>query len=34
MDATAKTYRYLDEEEVAQQRKLAREKAALEKGKK
>ena len=34
MDATAKTYRYLDEEEVAQQKKSAREKAALEKGKK
>jgi len=34
MDATAKTYRYLDEEEVAQQKRSAREKAALEKGKK
>jgi type IV pilus assembly protein PilO len=32
MDAVARTYRYLDEEEVAAQRKAAREKA--EKGKK
>jgi type IV pilus assembly protein PilO len=28
MDATARTFRYLDEEEVAAQRKAAREKAA------
>lgn len=34
MDALAKTYRYLDEEEVAQQKKSAREKTAQEKGKK
>jgi type IV pilus assembly protein PilO len=34
MDAVAKTYRYLDEEEVAQQKKAAREKAAKEKVKK
>ena len=34
MDAVAKTYRYLDEEEVAQQKKAAREKAAKERAKK
>jgi type IV pilus assembly protein PilO len=34
MDAVAKTYRYLDEDELAQQKKAAREKAAKEKGKK
>jgi type IV pilus assembly protein PilO len=34
MDATAKTYRYLDEEEIAQQKKSARDKAMQEKGKK
>lgn len=34
MDAIAKTYRYLDEDEVARQKKAAREKAAKEKGKK
>ena len=33
MDAVAKTYRYLDEEEVAQQKKQAREKAIQEKSK-
>jgi len=33
MDAVAKTYRYLDEDEVAQQKKLAREKATQEKSK-
>jgi type IV pilus assembly protein PilO len=32
MDATAKTFRYLDEEEIAKQRRLAKE--AKEKGKK
>ncbi len=32
LDAVAKTYRYLDEEEVAKQRRLAKE--AKEKGKK
>src|SRR5207244_1324409 len=32
MDAVAKTYRYLDEEEAAVQRKAAREKAAKERG--
>ena len=34
MDAVAKTFRYLDEEEVAKQRKAAKEKAANAKGKK
>jgi type IV pilus assembly protein PilO len=35
MDAVARTYRYLDEEEVSAQRKAAREKAeAAKKGKK
>lgn len=34
MDAVAKTYRYLDEEELAQQKKAVREKAAKEKAKK
>jgi type IV pilus assembly protein PilO len=34
MDAVAKTFRYLDEEEVARQRKAAKEKAANAKGKK
>jgi type IV pilus assembly protein PilO len=34
MDAIAKTYRYLDEEELAQQKKAVREKAAKEKAKK
>ncbi len=34
MDATARTFRYLDEEEVAAQRKAAREKAEGKKGKK
>ncbi len=34
MDAVAKTYRYLDEDEVAQQRKSTREKAAQERSKK
>lgn len=33
MDAIAKTYRYLDEDEVASQRKAAKEKADKEKGK-
>lgn len=32
MDAVAKTYRYLDEEEAASQRKAAKDKAAKEKG--
>lgn len=32
MDATAKTYRYLDEDEAAEQRKAAKEKAARERG--
>ena len=32
MDATAKTYRYLDEDEAAEQRKAAKEKAAKERG--
>lgn len=32
MDAVAKTYRYLDEEEAAQQRKAAKDKAAKERG--
>ena len=32
LDATTKTFRYLDEEEVAKQRKAARDKAAKEKG--
>jgi type IV pilus assembly protein PilO len=32
MDAVAKTYRYLDEEEAASQRKTAREKASKERG--
>ena len=32
MDGVAKTYRYLDEEEVAKQRKAARDKAGKEKG--
>lgn len=34
MDAVAKTYRYLDEEEVAQQKKAIRERAARERAKK
>jgi type IV pilus assembly protein PilO len=34
MDAVAKTYRYLDEEEVAQQKKAARDKAAKDRAKK
>jgi type IV pilus assembly protein PilO len=34
MDAVAKTFRYLDEEEVAKQRKAAKEKAEKAKGKK
>lgn len=34
MDAVAKTFRYLDEEEVAKQRKAAKEKAERAKGKK
>jgi type IV pilus assembly protein PilO len=34
MDATARTFRYLDEDEVAAQRKAAREKAEAKKGKK
>jgi type IV pilus assembly protein PilO len=34
MDAVAKTYRYLDEDEIALQRKAAREKTAKEKAKK
>jgi len=34
MDAVAKTYRYLDEDEVTQQKKSAREKTAQERGKK
>ncbi len=32
MDAVAKTYRYLDEDEAAEQRKAAKEKAARERG--
>jgi type IV pilus assembly protein PilO len=32
MEAVAKTYRYLDEEEVAKQRKVAKDKAAAKKG--
>jgi hypothetical protein len=34
MDAVAKTYRYLDEDEVASQKKAIREKAGKEKTKK
>ncbi len=34
MDAVAKTYRYLDEEEIATQQKAAKEKAAKQKGQK
>ncbi len=32
MDATARTYRYLDEQEVADQKRAAREKADKKKG--
>lgn len=34
MDATAKTFRYLDEDEIAKQRKAAKDKADREKGRK
>jgi len=33
MEAVAKTYRYLDEDEVAKQRKAAKDKAAAKGGK-